>query len=94
MEQIAGDRKGRTLEIATRATRPQFPRKETSPKGNRHTREYKTHVTDNVGGNRHGRNIRGTRGNHTKRSDTFTDERRAHVVLRETLHHPLQPALA
>ena len=54
----------------------------------------KTRVTDNVGGDRHGRNIRGTRGKQSKRSDTFTDERRAHVVLRETLHHPLQPALA
>ena len=88
MEQIAGGRKGRTLEVsdATRARRHQFPRKETSPEGNRHTREHKTRVTDNVGGNRHG-GISGVRvGNHTKRSDTFTDERRAHVVLRETLH--------
>ena len=54
MTEIAGGREGRTLEIsdATRARRPQFPRKETSPEGNRHTPGHTTHVTDNIRGNR------------------------------------------
>ena len=83
MEEIAGGREGRTLEVsdATRVRLPQFPRKETSPEGNRRTPGHNTHVTDNVGGIRHDRNTRNTRGGPTKRSYTFTDERRAHVVL-------------
>ena len=37
----------------------------------------------------HTRNTLNTRGKCSKRSDTFTDECRAHNVLRETLHNPL-----
>ena len=95
MEEIAGGREGRTLEVsdATRARQLWFPRKETSPEGNRRTPGHNTHVTDNVGGIRHGRNTRNTRVGPTKWSYTFTDERRAHLVLGETLQH-FYPKLA
>ena len=48
---------------------------------NRRTPGHNTHVTDHVGGIRHISNTGDTRGSHTKRSDTFTDERRAPEVL-------------